>query len=218
MDGLEPDQYEIGTGRIEAFSDGVYAIAITLLVLELKVRPGLSAAGLRAALLDQWPSYHAFLVGFLTIGLMWVHHHRLFSLLRRSSDGLLVLNGLHLLTVTVVPFPTALVADYLGRDGGTLAVAVFTGWAVVMAAVSRLLWRYAISARRRPSLLRVAHDGPEVRAVEAKYRLGPLWYVFAFALSFVMPALAMAICGAAALWHLSPPRPPRRLAEPPRER
>lgn len=208
-DSQKLDRDEKETGRIEAFSDGVYAIAITLLVLELKAPKGLSAASLRAALLEQWPSYAAFLVSFLTIGIMWINHHRLFSLIRRSSEGLLVLNGLQLLTVTVVPFPTALVAEYLGHEGGVLAAAVYTGWSNVIGVVYNLLWRYAASSKRRPSLLRVAPDSPEVRAIQAQYRYGPLWYGLAFALSFASPALAVALCGGLALYFAIPPRPLR---------
>jgi len=205
----KPDREEKETGRIEAFSDGVYAIAITLLVLELKVPRDLDAGGLRAALLHQWPAYVAFLVSFLSIGIMWINHHRLFGLIRRSDDGLLVLNGLQLLTVTVVPFPTALVAEYMGHDGGRLAAAVYTGWSLVIGAAYNVLWRYVASPARQPPLLRVAADAPEVRAIQAQYRLGPLWYGIAFATSFLSPALAMALCGVLALYYAFPPKPPR---------
>ena len=82
------------TARIEAFSDGVYAIAITLLILELKVPHGLGPGQrLIDALLQQWPSYAAFLVSFGTILVMWVNHHRLFNLIRRSDNLLLMFNG-----------------------------------------------------------------------------------------------------------------------------
>lgn len=100
---------------------------------------GLSAASLRAALLEQWPSHAAFLVSFLTVGTMWINHHRLFSLMRGSSEGLLVLNRLQLLTATVVPFPTALVAEHLGDEGGVLAVALCGGLALHFAIPPRPL-------------------------------------------------------------------------------
>lgn len=192
------------TARIEAFSDGVFAIAITLLILELKVPHGLATSDLRRALLDEWPSYGAYLVSFATIGIMWINHHRLFSLIRRVDHVLLILNGLLLLTVSVVPFPTALVADYLTRDGSRLAAAVYTGWSIVIALAFNGLWRYAASPARRPPLLRLAPDGPEVRAIHEAYRFGPLWYVLAFALSFWSAALALAVCGALALFFALP--------------
>jgi len=202
-------QTEKETGRIEAFSDGVYAIAITLLVLELKVPHSPSGALLRSALVEQWPSYVAFLVSFLTIGIMWINHHRLFTLIRRSDDGLLVLNGLQLLTVTVVPFPTALVAAYIGHDGGRLAAAIYTGWSLVIGAAYNLLWRYAASPSRR--LLRVPPDDPSVLSIQAQYRFGPLFYGVAFALAFVSPELAIGLCGALAIYYAIPPKaPPKR--------
>src|SRR6185436_12372826 len=106
-------------GRLEAFSDGVFAIAMTLLALELKVPhfessgSHLTAAELASGLLHQWPSYLAFITSFFTVLIMWVHHHLIFRLVRRCDLTLLFANGFLLMLVTVVPFPTAVVADYL---------------------------------------------------------------------------------------------------------
>jgi len=106
------------TARIEAFSDGVFAIAITLLILEIKVpQEAGSEEALTKALARQWPSYVAFLSSFATIGIMWINHHRLFTHIRRIDHGLLVLNSLLLLAVVVVPFPTALLAAHWGGPG-----------------------------------------------------------------------------------------------------
>jgi uncharacterized membrane protein len=172
-EGHIPAEGEKETGRVEAFSDGVFAIAITLLVLELKIPRGLSSAGLAVALREEWPSYAAFLCSFGTIGIMWLNHHRLFMLIRRVDRVLLVLNGLLLLGVSVVPFPTALLADYLGHDGDRLAAAVYGGLFVFIALGFNVLWRYAASGARRPRLLRLPHDSPEVRAIHEQYRYGP---------------------------------------------
>ena len=117
------------TGRIEAFSDGVFAIAITLLVLELKV-PHLEDGG-RGRLADarpslrQWPSYVALVTSFFTILVMWANHHRMFNVVRRSNARFLYANGLLLLLVTVVPFPTALLAEYFEKPGASVAAAVY---------------------------------------------------------------------------------------------
>jgi len=202
----EPHHDEKETARIEAFSDGLFAIAITLLVLELKVPRVAGARELRVALLDAWPSYAAYLVSFATIGIMWLNHHRLFGLIRRVNHPMLILNGLLLLTVSVVPFPTALVAAHLGHDGGRLAAEVYTGWSILIAIAFNALWRYVAAPRRRPPLLRVPAEHPEVRAIHAQYRNGPLWYVAAFAVSFWSPALAMSLCGAFALFFAFPPK------------
>jgi uncharacterized membrane protein len=194
------------TARVEAFSDGVFAIAITLLILELKVPRGLGAADLGHALIEEWPSYAAYFVSFATIGIMWISHHWLFSLIRRVDQPLLILNGLLLLTISVMPFPTALMADYLARDGSRLAAAVYTGWAILISLAFDALWRYASSPARRPQLLRVAPDSPDVQAIHQAYRFAPLWYVTAFALSFWSAAVALAVCGAMALFFALPPK------------
>jgi uncharacterized membrane protein len=126
------------TARVEAFSDRVFAIAITLLILNLKVPSG-PAGHLGAALARQWPTYAAFLLSFFFIGIMWVNHHRLFNHIRRSDNGLLFLNLLLLLGITVVPFPTALLAAHYGTADRTVAAAVFNGTYVVLAVFFNVL-------------------------------------------------------------------------------
>lgn len=147
-DDVEPKE----TGRIEAFSDGVFAIATTLLILEIKV-PTLTENGqaietgnqLIQGLLSEWPSYLAYLTGFLSIVVMWLNHHRLFTLIKRSTHGLILLNSLLLLVVTIVPFPTALLAHYIDSSNTELAnvvVIVYSGFLLVLAVTYNVLWRY----------------------------------------------------------------------------
>ena len=93
------------TGRLEAFSDGVFAIAITLLILEIHVPKEVEKGGLAPALLAEWPSYLAFVSSFAIIGIMWINHHRMFEFVRRIDQTLLLLNGLLLLAITFIPFP-----------------------------------------------------------------------------------------------------------------
>lgn len=131
------------TGRIEAFSDGVYAIAITLLILDLKV-PMTPDGHLGGALLRQWPAYFAFLVSFAFTGIMWVNHHRLFTHICRSDNRLLFLNLLLLLGVTFVPFPTALLAAHLRGADALTAAAVFNGTYVMIAIFFNVLWHHAV--------------------------------------------------------------------------
>jgi len=112
------------TGRLEAFSDGVIAVAITLLVLDIKVPHATDLGGgtLLRALSHQWPVYLAYLTSFATILVMWLNHHNLFKQIKRVDHTLLLLNGLLLLGVTLVPFPTALIGGVYpgtaGADGG----------------------------------------------------------------------------------------------------
>ena len=118
------------TGRVEAFSDGVFAIAITLLVLEIKV-PKLphtvSSEALASALLDLWPSYLAFLLSFFAILIMWINHHGLFNLVRRVNHSFLYANGFLLLLVSFVPFPTSVLAEYLDGRALNTAAAFYCG-------------------------------------------------------------------------------------------
>jgi TMEM175 potassium channel family protein len=170
------------TARIEAFSDGVFAIAITLLVLDLKVPRELRGeAELWRALVAQWPSYLSFLTSFATILIMWINHHRMFTLIGRSDHRLMVYNGLLLLGVTVVPFPTSLIAQYLRHDGERFAALIFNGTYIYLAICFNLLWRWAAVGDR---LLDRDASREAVTAIFDAYRYGPVWYVAAFALSF----------------------------------
>ena len=198
------DREEKETARLEAFSDGVFAIAITLLVLELKV-PN-DPRGLGSQLISQWPSYAAYVTSFATIGIMWLNHHRLFTLIHRVDHWLPVLNGLLLLGVSVVPFPTQLVASYLGKPGEVLATVVYGGTYVYIAIAFNLLWRYASSRHRQPPLLRLPHDSPEAIAIHQQYMMGPTIYLGATLLAFWQAKLALAVMMGLAVFFLLPPR------------
>src|SRR6516165_10435494 len=128
---MEDPRYdeEKETGRVEAFSDGVIAIAITLLILEIKVPKvaELTSAGLWPKLLGLWPSFLAFVMSFGTILVMWVNHHRIFRLVRTTDYPFLYWNGLLLLTITFVPYPTAVVAQHLTGPDATVATAFYSG-------------------------------------------------------------------------------------------
>jgi TMEM175 potassium channel family protein len=192
------------TGRIEAFSDGVFAIAVTLLVLDLKVpAPSAHGPGLAALLLRQWPSYLAFATSFAFIGIMWINHHRLFTLIRRSDHMLLVLNGLLLCGVTVVPFPTALLAAYIGHRDQRIAAMVYSGTYVVIAVCFNLLWRYASYQNR---LHDRRADPRLVNAIHQAYAYGPLLYLIALGLAVVSVPASLGMNVALALFFALPPR------------
>ena len=192
------------TNRIEAFSDGVFAIAITLLVLDLKVpRDLLAGQQLADVLLAQWPAYLAFLTSFATILIMWVNHHRMFTLIGRSDDRLMFYNGLLLLGITVVPFPTSLVAEYLGHDGQQAAALIFNGTYVYLAICFNLLWR---TAAVRDRLLRHDADRAAVAAIFHAFRFGPAGYLAAAALSFVSVTASVVLNLALAIYYALPSR------------
>ncbi len=182
------------TGRIEAFSDGVFAIAATLLILEIHVptvKNG-DAGALLDALRLQWPNYLAYFMGFSTIVIMWINHHSLFRLVRRSSHGLLIWNSLLLLVISVVPFPTALVADYLPSFDATaqVALAVYSGWGIVIALAYNGLWWHMSSGNR---LINRKADPREVRAVTQSYFFGPILYLAALLAALLASQASVAI-------------------------
>ena len=182
------------TGRIEAFSDGVFAIAITLLVLELKVphlENGGAGGSLTAALLRQWPSYVALVTSFFTILVMWANHHTIFALVRKVDAPFLYSNGLLLLVVTVVPFPTALLAEYFEKPGARVAAAVYAGTFVVAGVGYDLLWRSAIAGRR---LLKPGVSEERIAEITASYRLGIPGYLAAMAGAFISVHVTVGIC------------------------
>src|SRR5437879_6957741 len=133
------------TGRIEAFSDGVFAVAITLLVLNIQVPSPLPPdTGLIAFLFrHQWPYYLAFLTSFATIGIMWINHHRVYTHIKRSDNTLMVLNLLLLLIIVFFPFPTALLAQYILDPNEHQAAVFYSAVSCAMAICFNLLWRYA---------------------------------------------------------------------------
>ena len=112
------------TARLEAFSDGVFAIAITLLILEIKI-PSSGTGDLAQELARQWPSYLAFIISFAFIGIMWINHHRLFTHIRRTDDMLLIINLGFMFGVCIIPFTTAVLAAHLGHPGARTAVVVY---------------------------------------------------------------------------------------------
>jgi uncharacterized membrane protein len=185
------------TARVEAFSDGVFAIAMTLLILNLKVPSG-SEGHLGAALARQWPTYAAFLIRYCFIGIMWVNHHRLFSHIRRSDNRLLFYNLLLLLMVTVVPFPTALLAAHYGTADRTVAAAVFNS---TLAVFFNVLWHHAV----RAGLLDAAtHESAD--SISRQYAVGPVAYLVCLGLSWVSVPASLILNIGLAIFFAIPPR------------
>ena len=181
------------TGRIEAFSDGVFAVAITLLVLNIQA-PSPNAlprdSELLGVLAGRWPIYLAFITSFATIGIMWVNHHRLYTHIKRSDNTLLLLNLVLLFVIVFVPFPTALMAEYITQPTPRVAALVYSGTFLLMAICFNLVWRYASHENR---LLDPNANLQEVNAITGQYRLGPLFYVVTFALAFFLPLVSIVL-------------------------
>jgi uncharacterized membrane protein len=205
------------TGRLEAFSDGVFAVAITLLVLTIKI-PGVDVpAGqlptdtqLWSILLNEWPMLAAYATSFATIGVMWINHHRLYTHIKRTNTILLLLNLLLLLIIVFIPVPTALVAEYLVHPDQHAAALLYSGTMVILAVCFNLLWRYASYHNR---LLGKNVDARAVRAISRQYWLGPLPYLVAFILALFSTPASLILCFILALFFAIPPRLPRSLSE-----
>jgi TMEM175 potassium channel family protein len=140
----------VATRRLEAFSNAVFAIAITLLALDLRVpeltpvTPGVLAAELAA----QWPTYLSFLLSFMTLLIAWVYHHRLLELAKHAGTGLLFANGVLLLIVSSLPFPTALLGAYLTTPAASVVCAFYAGYIGVLNFTYNLLWWVVVRQQR----------------------------------------------------------------------
>jgi uncharacterized membrane protein len=191
------------TARVEAFSDGVFAIAITLLILEIKI-PNAGQGHLSALLLRQWPSYLAFLISFAFIGIMWINHHRLFNHIRRADNTLLVHNLLLLLGVCIVPFPTAVLASFLSTPDWRTAAFVFNATYVLIAIFFNLLWHHAVRAH-----LLDAQTMESADAISRQYAFGPLMYLACAVIGWFSLSATLTFNILLAIYFALPPRPVR---------
>ena len=212
--GAEPAGAANDTGRIEAFSDGVFAIAITLLVLDLRLpedTTDFTNSELLAALARLGPTYLAFFITFAFIGIMWINHHRLFTHIARADTWLQVLNLALLLGVTILPFPTAVLADHLGHPGEMVAALLYNGLFVLIAIVFNVLWRYAAGGNR---LLAPNADQAAVQRITRQYLFGPTLYFAAFLLALVSVPLSLLLNLLLAVFFVLP-GPPLLIRSPP---
>jgi uncharacterized membrane protein len=193
------------TARVEAFSDGVYAIAITLLILEIRVPESAGHDGLASALAHLWPSFLAFLASFMTIGVMWLNHHRLFNLIVKCDDGLIAFNLLLLLGITWIPFPTALLAEHLLGPEARVAGMVYAGSFFVIAIVFNVMWRYVVRAR-------AVSEALDVQAITRQYALGPIMYAVLVGVAWFSGVVCLVVSALYAIYFALPPRLWRRSA------
>jgi uncharacterized membrane protein len=190
---------------MESFSDGVIAVAITLLVLGIRVpdpkaRPHHS---LIWELGQQWPSYAAYVVSFVTIGIIWINHHAMIDRLQQSDHVILILNLLLLMSIGVLPFATDLMATYLRQPSGqSTAAAIYGGSLLLMSLAFSILNRTILI--RRAELLGVDLDLAARRAVLRRSVIGLVPYAIATALAFVSPYITLIISGAVAAYYAHP--------------
>ena len=181
------------TSRVEAFSDGVFAIALTLLILGIKV-PDLSNVAtsdkLYRSLTGLWPSYFAFILSFLAVLIMWINHHGFFKYLRKIDTPFLYANGFLLLTVTFINFPTAVLAKYFETDAFNIASAFYCGSLLLINVSFNLVW--FTSAFRRKLVKDEITDALIIKIRNA-YWFGFFVYSAAFIISFFLPFIGLSI-------------------------
>jgi uncharacterized membrane protein len=189
--------------RLETFSDAVIAIAITLLILEIRV-PHLedaSPAELWQELRALWPNYLGFLISFVTLGVMWANHCVIFRYIARTNHVFTLLNLFLLLCIALIPFPTALMADYLGHPAQEVGLIVYSGTFVVTAVAFNLVWIYASNGNR---LLDSAADPGAVRSISRRYLIGPPAYFLAFILAFFSATASLVVLVALTIAYVIP--------------
>ena len=188
---------------MEAFSDGVLAIAITLLVLNIHVPLPDDPGSLAHKLGAQWPSYAAYLTSFLTIGIIWINHHAMVRRLRAVDHTIMTLNLLLLLTIGVLPFTTALVAEYVNRGAGQhLAAAIYAGSYLLMSVAFATTNRHILFAKT--NLHRVPLEEEERRSILRRGVVGRVSYLIATGLAAVSAYASLAICAAVAIFYALP--------------
>ncbi len=188
-------------GRLETFSDGVFAIAITLLVLTI-AQPS-KYDHLASQLVDRWPSLAAYVVSFLIIGIMWLNHHTIFTHLSTIDRGFFYWNLLLLLTIVFIPYPTEVFGEALSKGQGAVTAAVFYSISMTVNACAWAgLWLYASLNRRL-----LNPDFPEEQRTMATtlFIAGVFVYAVAVGLAFVNPYLSLAFQGALALYYALDP-------------
>ena len=187
--------------RLEAFSDGVFAIAFTLLVLEFHAPP--RGASLSHYLVSLWPSFVAYGISILLIGLVWANHHSVFVHIQKVDRSLMFLNVLLLAVVAFLPFPTALLADAIREPDNLRAAAFFYGLVITLGGIAHnAVWFYA---SRKPRLLR---EVPKVltRNIDVWLLLGPSSYAACTLISLIAPWLAIVGYGALIIFYWLPPK------------
>jgi len=185
------------TSRLQAFSDGIFTIAITLLILDIRLPQNVPGGGLAGALLNLWPSYLAFVTSFWTIGVMWINHHRLFRLIKRADEGLVAINLFLLLLVSWISFPTALLAQHLRGPDERIAAIVYSGTFVAIALVFNVLWWYA---------RRGGHTDEPEHPITRQYKYGPVFYLILLAVGVFNATACLALSTLLAVYFALPPR------------
>jgi len=205
----EEHRSERDLNRIEAFSDGVFAIAITLLVLEVKVprHDEVEQIGLGQALLNRYPSYFSYVLSFIMIGIYWANHHAFFHLFRRTNHVFNLLNVFFLMCISFMPFPTAVLGDFVmdahERDH---AITLYAFGLLLPAVGWFFIWMYASQKNR---LIDLRLEPSYVRYLTRQYILSVSFYLLSFLISFWQPLASLAVAIGLTMLYLFPTKRPQ---------
>jgi len=189
----------VRTSRLEAFSDGVFAIAITILIFNIKAPD--NTGKLLPELLALWPSYLGYVLSFLLIGLLWVNHHVMFEHIVRSDRLLMFVNTLLLLVVAFVPFATSVLAEtFRNRTGENIAVALYGLTLTLAGLLYNAIWTHASRARLFDESVTTAG----VRRMTHRILFGPAMYALGAILGFFLPVVGVVVYGALILAYWLP--------------
>jgi TMEM175 potassium channel family protein len=194
------DKVDRGTHRVEAFSDGFFAIVITLLVLDLRLPEagsGDEAKPVGQQLFDLWPVLLAYIVSFINIYILWVSHHELMRITTKADTGFLYLNGGLLLGVAIMPFSTSVLADHFATAGVSAPAALYTGALLWVALFFNLLWRYLCARPERVLSTVSRHDR---RRISRTQTVTLVLYLAAFGLAWIAPTVSIAVTLALAVF------------------
>lgn len=189
----------MGKGRLEAFSDGVFSIAITLLIFTV-VAPA-QTSGLSERLLRLWPSYLAYIGSFLVIGQVWLNHHAMFGHIRRADSTLIVLNLLLLMDVSVLPFPTSVIGAALHNHQGERPAVVLYGVTLFLGGIFfNAIWRYAV----RRHLTEPSLSAQQLASTGRRFLIGPASYLVATLVGLAVPFAALILFVGLIVFYLAP--------------
>ncbi|MEW6126950.1 MAG: TMEM175 family protein [Acidobacteriota bacterium] len=200
---------ELTTQRVEAFSDGVFAIAITLLILEIKI-PHLGGTSdgktLAQALMGLWTSYFAYVVSFITIGIYWANHHYLFKFFKKTDHLFNLLNVFFLMCISFLPFPTAVLAEYMNNPQERHSAVTLYAIGLLLPAFSWFLfWFYG---SRNYRLLDHKLAPRFVKLLTGQYLLSILLYLIAVVISLWFTTTGLILCVGLTVLYLLPPKRP----------
>ncbi len=186
-----------GTERLEAFSDGIFAFAVTLLVLNLYDPTARGSTNLLRGLLGEWPAFFAFAISFINILIMWINHHNMFNYIKRISREFMLLNGILLLFVVLTPFTTLLVSEHLLDSNANTAALVYAASFFIVAIVWNFLWHNATHFHNL-----ISEDVSEkcVKQIAREYFVAPIFFGLAVVAAWFSAVVSLIIIVSVAIY------------------